>query len=355
MKLPTAREALPSGRTCGVSKRNCDVAKPAFALTSYGAVHLALHPCSPLKMGSPPQFRRTGPLCSDKLQGIRAKANKREEDLVKRLLLIIVLSAIFSVGFVHKSPSSSLASEGTSSYQNHDPESYMVSQTEQKQEETEQEWLDDDLDFLDEEEELVEIADPIFYWNTAMYHFNDKFYFWLLKPVTRGYKWAAPEIVRIGVKNFFYNLRFPIRFVSCILQGKGDAAGSEFCRFMLNSTVGVLGFGNPAKHCPELTPSEEDLGQTFGRWGIGNGFYVVWPLIGPSTLRDSFGLLGDHFLDPVTYVNPTEAAIGIIAYDTVNKTSFRIGDYESLKEGAIDPYLSIRDAYIQNRKKKVDE
>ncbi|MES0364151.1 MAG: hypothetical protein ABUK14_09420, partial [Desulfobacteria bacterium] len=86
---------------------------------------------------------------------------------MKRLLLIIVLSAIFSVGFVHKSLSSSLASEGTSSYQNHDPESYMVSQTEQKHGETEQEF-DDDLDFLDEEEdeELVEIADPIFYWNT---------------------------------------------------------------------------------------------------------------------------------------------------------------------------------------------
>ncbi|MBW2173353.1 MAG: VacJ family lipoprotein [Deltaproteobacteria bacterium] len=276
---------------------------------------------------------------------------------MKRLLLIIVLSAIFSVGFVHKSISSSLASEGTSSYQNHDPESYMVSQTDQTQEGTEEESFDDNLDFLDEEEdeELVDIADPIFYWNTAMYHFNDKFYFWLLKPVTRGYKWAAPEIVRTGVKNFFYNLRFPIRFVSCIFQGKGDEAGDEFTRFMFNSTIGVLGFGNPSKHHPELTPSEEDLGQAFGRWGIGNGFYIVWPLLGPSTLRDSFGLLGDRFLDPVSYVSPIEAAIGIIAYDTVNKTSFRIGDYESLKEGAIDPYLSIRDAYVQNRKKKVDE
>lgn len=277
---------------------------------------------------------------------------------MKRLLLVAVLCAVFFWGFIHRPFPPSIASAGMSPDQDHGTGSYLIGQNSQEQDETPEEWLDDDLDFLEEEEEeeeVIEIADPLFYWNTAMYHFNDKFYFWLLKPLAKGYKRVIPEIVRTGVKNFFHNLRVPIRFVSCVLQGKGDAAGTEFARFLINTTIGVLGFGDPAQKYHKLDPREEDLGQTFGQWGFGNGFYIVWPFIGPSTLRDSVGLVGDYFLDPVSYVDPQLAAWGIRSYDVVNKTSFRIGDYESLKEGAIDPYLSIRDAYIQNRKKKVDE
>lgn len=280
--------------------------------------------------------------------------------MTKRLSLVlaIALLAAFSIGCAHDSAlSSSLASADTSSHQNQEIKSSAVDQTPPKQDEVGQELPDDDLDFLDEEdeEETVEVADPFYYWNKAMYHFNDKFYFWILKPVARGYKWAVPKPVRTGVRNFFYNLSFPIRFVSCILQAMGKAALGEVGRFVVNSTAGVLGFGNPAKKYPKLNPSEEDLGQTFGRWGFGNGFYIVWPLLGPSTLRDSVGFVGEIFLDPVRYVDPTETSLAITAYDAVNETSFKIGDYESLKEAAIDPYVSIRDAYIQNRKKKVEE
>jgi len=207
----------------------------------------------------------------------------------------------------------------------------------------------------EEEEEMVEIADPIYYWNKGMYHFNDKLYFWVLKPVARGYKWAVPELVRTGVSNFFYNLGFPIRFVSCLLQAKGGAAVGELGRFVVNTTAGIAGLRDVAKAHPKMDSSEEDLGQTFGMWGIGNGFYLVWPFLGPSTLRDSVGLVGDSFLDPVRYVKPMEASIAISAGDTVNETSFRIGDYEALKDAAIDPYISIRDAYVQHRKKKVEE
>jgi len=166
---------------------------------------------------------------------------------------------------------------------------------------------------------------------------------------------VIPTPVRSGVKNFFYNLTAPIRMVSCILQGKGRAASAELTRFLINSTVGVLGFGNPAKRWPELNPSEEDLGQTLATYGIGNGFYIVWPILGPSTLRDSVGMVGDWFLNPVSYVEPTEAYLEIWAIEKVNETSFRIGDYESLKEAAIDPYVAFRNAYIQYRKKKVEE
>ena len=213
---------------------------------------------------------------------------------------------------------------------------------------------DDDWDDLDEDED-VEESDPLFYWNVAMYHFNDKLYFWLLKPVARGYKTIIPEFARIGIRDFFHNLAFPIRFVGCVLQGKGQRAQRELARFMFNTTFGVLGFGNPAKRFPKMHPPAEDVGQAFGKWGIGEGFYVIWPFFGPSTLRDSVGFVGDRFLNPVSYVSPTEDFIAITATKVVNNTSLKIGDYEALKEAAINPYTAIRDAYLQNRRQHVED
>jgi len=234
---------------------------------------------------------------------------------------------------------------------------FALNQTQTKQGEVEEDSPDESLAFFDEDtkEEVVHVADPLSPLNRAMFHFNDKLYFWLLKPLSRGYRAVIPTPVRSGVKNFFRNITMPIRMVSCLLQGKGRVASAELSRFLINSTVGVLGFGNPAKRWPELNPSEEDLGQTLGSYGIGNGFYIVWPILGPSTIRDSIGMVGDWFLNPVSYVDPTEAYLEIRAVETVNETSFKIGDYESLKEAAIDPYVALRNAYIQHRKKKVEE
>jgi phospholipid-binding lipoprotein MlaA len=218
--------------------------------------------------------------------------------------------------------------------------------------------LRDEFDiFSDEKTEKVaaKVADPFEDLNRAMFLFNDKLYFWLLKPISRGYKAVVPTPVRKGVRNFFHNITAPVRVVSALLQGKGRAASAELTGFLINSTVGVLGFGDPAKSWPELSPSEEDLGQTLATYGIGDGFYIVWPVLGPSTLRDSVGMVGDWFLDPVWYVEPFESYLTLWAVENVNDTSFRIGDYESLKEAAIDPYTAIRNAYIQNRKKKIKE
>jgi phospholipid-binding lipoprotein MlaA len=211
--------------------------------------------------------------------------------------------------------------------------------------------------FLDEgpEQEVVRVADPLQSWNRAMFHFNDKLYFWLLKPAAKGYRAVFPRPVRSGVRNFFHNITAPIRIVSALLQGKGRSASAELTSFLINSTVGILGFGDPAGRWPELDSSEEDFGQTLATYGIGNGWYIVWPILGPSTLRDSVGMVGDWLLDPTKYVDPVEASVGLWVVDNVNETSFHIGDYESLKEAAIDPYISLRNAYIQNRKKKVEE
>jgi len=278
---------------------------------------------------------------------------------LNHLLLVFLLSAFLSAGCAHKPTTPEhAASTDSPLHQN-----WQITTAKEEQvpsapgieDDSDDDFSDDELDLFDDEfkEDKVQVADPLSFWNRAMFHFNDKFYFWVLKPVARGYGAAVPSPVRIGVKNFFTNLTTPIRLVNCILQGKWQAANAEFARFLLNSTVGVLGFGNPAKKYPKLNPSEEDLGQTLGAYGIGNGFYVVWPFLGPSTLRDSVGLVGDLFLNPVSYVEPTEAAVGITGYEMVNDTSFQIGDYESLKKAAINPYEALRDAYIQHRNSKV--
>jgi phospholipid-binding lipoprotein MlaA len=217
--------------------------------------------------------------------------------------------------------------------------------------------FDDDFyfpdDLMDEEPEY-HIADPLRPFNVAMFHFNDKLYFWVLKPVARGWRAVVPQTARTGISNFFYNLGFPIRFVSSVLQLKGDKATGELGRFFLNSTFGVLGFGNPAKNFKELNPEAEDLGQTFGRYGVGHGFYLVLPVFGPSSLRDTVGRVGDSFLNPVIYLDSNEVIAGIKTMDIVNRTSFRIGDYEALKAAALEPYEAMKSGYLQRRLKSVN-
>jgi phospholipid-binding lipoprotein MlaA len=202
------------------------------------------------------------------------------------------------------------------------------------------------------------IADPIEPWNRAMYHFNDKLYFWLLKPVGQGYKYTIPESFRIIFSNFYENLMMPVRLVNNLLQGKPDHAGRELVRFVINSTVGVAGFRDCAKDCFGIEGRGADLGQTLGKYGIGSGFYIVWPILGPSNPRDTVGWIGDHFLRPPTYLSSdllNPETIGLAVHEKVNNLSFHIGDYEILKEAAVDPYIAMRDAYVQYRKKLIEQ
>ena len=214
-----------------------------------------------------------------------------------------------------------------------------------------------DIEVLEKmsEEEKSEIADPLEPFNRVMYHFNDKLYFWVLKPVAQGYGKVVPEAARVSVSNFFANLAFPIRFVNCLLQANFKGAAAELGRFTLNTLWGVGGVLDPASSEDiNLSKQDEDFGQTLGAYGLGQGFFIIWPLFGPSSPRDTVGLVGDAFLTPSTYFTPWYAGAGTKVYDRVNDTSLNIGDYESLKEAAIDPYVAIRDAYVQYRLKKVN-
>jgi phospholipid-binding lipoprotein MlaA len=202
--------------------------------------------------------------------------------------------------------------------------------------------------------EQLTIADPLEPFNRAMFQFNDKLYFWVLKPVALAYKKVVHEDFRVVVKNFFSNAAFPVRFLNCLLQANLKGAASEAGRFALNTLIGFGGIIDVASD-PEinLAKHDEDLGQTLGAYGIGQGFYINWPLFGPSSPRDTVGMAGDGFLSPFYYLEPWYATAGVRGYDMINETSFRIGDYEALKKAALDPYVAVRDAYVQYRFNKV--
>jgi phospholipid-binding lipoprotein MlaA len=198
------------------------------------------------------------------------------------------------------------------------------------------------------------IHDPLEPANRIFFHVNDKLYFAVVKPMASGYKAVVPEDLRIGVRNFFSNLTTPARLVNCLLQAKFKGAGNEMLRFLLNSTLGLAGFLDPARKELGIEKKDEDFGQTLGFWGIGPVFYIEWPLLGGSSLRDTFGYTGDLLLDPKIYlIGSVPLNLAIRTYDQVNDISFRIGEYEDFKKNVLDPYIAKREAYHQNRKYKI--
>ncbi len=206
------------------------------------------------------------------------------------------------------------------------------------------------------EETEVQVWDPLEPLNRAFFHFNDKFYLWVLKPVSTGYGTVVPEKARVGVKKFFTNAATPVRAVNCLLQGEWRDSVVEVERFAINTTVGFLGFGDAAADRFGIRRNDEDLGQTLGSYGIGSGLYINWPILGPSNLRDSVGKFGDAMLNPWNYAfDSTGTRLLIRAEETINATSLRLGEYEEFKESAIDPYISLRDAYEQMRQRKIEE
>ena len=280
-------------------------------------------------------------------------------DMLKKQIFhplpILLLFTFLSIGCAHK-PLNSLNETANDTALDQNEKAIVEKTKEMSQNPDVEDNFEKELFEKEFETKQLQVADPLYIWNKGMYHFNDKLYFWLLKPLAKGYTKITPDIFRVGVRNFFYNLMMPIRFVNCILQGKGNAAASEFTRFVINTTIGVLGLVDPASQYPLLNlADDEDLGQTFAKYGIGNGFFLVWPILGPSTLRDFIGSLGDAYLDPLIYIDPFEAEMAVRGFNLVNKTSFHIGEYEALKEASVDPYVAMRNSYLQYREKKIKQ
>ncbi|MFC1821497.1 VacJ family lipoprotein [Thermodesulfobacteriota bacterium] len=209
----------------------------------------------------------------------------------------------------------------------------------------------------DPEDFGAQLSDPLEPVNRAIFKFNDKFYFWLLKPIATGYKWIFPEPFRVAISNFFDNVDMPVRTVNCLLQGKFKSAGYEVTRFIINSTVGFAGFFDAARQVEGMPPVQrEDFGQTLAVWGFGPGFYINWPILQSSTVRDTIGMVGDIFLDPLFFLSDSlGTTIAVRSVDRVNETSLILGDYEDLIESALDPYVAVKDAYFQFRMRRIRE
>ncbi len=217
-----------------------------------------------------------------------------------------------------------------------------------------------------EEEFKVETADefdPLSDYNRAMTTFNDGLFTNVLFPVARGYRYVVPEPGREAVSKFFNNLHFPVRFVNNLLQLKLLNTGEETLRFVVNSTVGLLGFFDPAEAWLGLEGHEEDFGQTLGHYGVGGGFHIVLPIFGPSNLRDTVGMTVDWYIDPAVYwetryyniyANYYEG-LGVRSAELLNESSLHIEEYESLKKDAVDLYPFFKNVYRQNREKKISE
>lgn len=222
---------------------------------------------------------------------------------------------------------------------------------------------EDDFD-QEYQSSATSISDPLEPWNRFWFSFNDYVFSYVWYPISIGYNSAVPSPVRSGVSNFFYNLKFPLRFINDLLQGKCLAAGVEFSRFVGNTAFGLGGIFDVTSHqkaAAETYP--EDFGQTLGAWGFGHGFYIVWPLLGPSTLRDTVGMTGDYFCDPVSYIDPWFLPYNNPHYEWVawsasglrmlSITAATAGSYIELRDAAFEPYTAFRNAYVQHREDEV--
>lgn len=217
-------------------------------------------------------------------------------------------------------------------------------------------------EFDEEFEDKKDVSDPFESYNRAMTGYNDDVYIHLLTPISKGYASFMPKPARVGISNFFANLKTPLSSINNLLQLKVKNTASELGRFLINSTVGILGFMDIAKDHMGLEPHVEDFGQTLGYYGVGSGAHVVLPFFGPSNLRDIVSLSVDGYVSPISagrysYQIPQNLAETTLIQSgyRVNQNSLHIGEYESFKKDALDFYMFLRDAYEQKRDKEISQ
>lgn len=220
----------------------------------------------------------------------------------------------------------------------------------------------DDLD----EYQASEIPDPIEPVNRAIFAFNDGLYTVALRPISRGYEFIVPKPVRRGIHNAYDNVRFPVRLVNSLLQAKFPQAGRETGKFLVNSTAGIGGILRVSDRFPALADvPEADTGQTFAKWGIGPGFYIVLPVLGPNNLRDTVGAAGDAALNPVTWVGflfgggyfwgGPNWTTGVTSGNTLRGLPGQMDAYDTATENSLEKYIAARTAYTQFRDAKAKE
>jgi phospholipid-binding lipoprotein MlaA len=196
--------------------------------------------------------------------------------------------------------------------------------------------------------------DPIEGFNRAMFAFNEGLDTVIIKPVATGYDAVLPSPIKTGVTNFFSNIEDIFIGVNNLLQGKVPEAFSDLGRVVINSTVGLLGVIDFASDAG-LEKHDEDFGQTFGRWGVGNGAYVVIPVFGSRTARDTVGLVLDSAVDPVGDHKPRGTRNAALVLRLVNKRANLLAADKVIEEAALDKYSYMRDAYLQRRRNLIHD
>ncbi len=199
------------------------------------------------------------------------------------------------------------------------------------------------------------VADPFEPFNRAMYSLNSGLDRAILGPVASGYETVAPQVVRNRVRDFLDNWKAPVWFANDVLQGDINHAGVTASRFALNTTVGGLGFYDFAAHHVDLPKRDEDFGQTLGTWGVGNGAYLMLPLLGPTTFRDLAGTVVDTAIDPFTWAQFEGDDTYRIATRTLDLVDIRVQTdpvIDTIRQ-SVDPYAQARALYIQNRTERL--
>lgn len=220
---------------------------------------------------------------------------------------------------------------------------------------------DDAVDDLDDYGDAAAVSDPLEGMNRVTFAFNDGVYNFILRPISKGYQFITPDPMEKGLNNFFDNVKFPVRFVNSGLQGKFKRAGQEAQKFGVNTVAGFGGFIRQSDKIPSLASvPQEDTGQTLAVWGMGHGPYLVLPILGPSSFRDGVGYAGDYLLNPVNWGFALRGDANDFAWipstvNTVRSLPDQLYYYDESRKNAVDPYLSIRSTYIQNRNSAAKE
>lgn len=196
--------------------------------------------------------------------------------------------------------------------------------------------------------------DPLEGFNRAMYSFNEGFDEAIGRPVATAYKTALPDPLRGFVRNFFGNIADLWIGANNMLQGKFLDGWTDWVRFAFNTTFGLLGINDFASEIG-LEKHDEDFGQTFGRWGVGDGAYLVWPFLGPSTVRDTAGLVFDAGLDPIFRHEPRDPRYFMVGLRAVGRRADLLDASRILEEAALDKYVFQRDAYLQRRRSQIHD
>ena len=197
-------------------------------------------------------------------------------------------------------------------------------------------------------------SDPWSGWNHGTQKFNDNLDKAILKPLAKGYQWITPEFVNEGITNFFSNINDVGVTINDLLQFKVKQGGMDASRFLINTTVGVAGFVDVANMI-DLPKHKEDFGQTLGFWGVPSGNYLVLPFFGPSSPRDTIGLVGDALFNPLTYVSvfggtvANAATAGARVLDVTDQRAQLMTTEKIVDEGSVDRYDFIMNSYKQNR------